>query len=74
MLQAFYLSLGKNIYFVDVEGTKNVKQMISLLAITGQLKGQIDADPINGSERQEADVNKYMRSTDVNGVFRMFSW
>ena len=23
-------------YFVDVEGTKNVKQMISLLAITGQ--------------------------------------
>ena len=23
-------------YFVDVEGTKNVKQMISLLAITSQ--------------------------------------
>ena len=27
---------GDDICFVDVEGTKNVKQMISLLAITGQ--------------------------------------
>ena len=59
---------------MDEEGTKNIKRMISLLAITGQFIRQIYVDPINGSERQEADVNKYMRSTDVNGVFRMFSW
>ena len=43
--------------FVDVEGTKEVKQMINLLAITVNLYHEIDADP-SGSGSKTDRVRK----------------
>ena len=51
--------------FVDDEGTKHVKWMITLLAIIGQFIPQNRC----GSEWEETDVREYIRSTDVNSVF-----
>ena len=48
-----------------LKGTKNVKQMISLLAITGQFIPQNRC----GAEWQETDVREYIRSADVISVF-----
>ena len=63
------LDFGKLfIAFVDVEGTKRMKQMITLLAITSQFIPQNRPR----SEWQETDVREYMRSTDVNSVFSIF--
>ena len=53
---------------MDDEGTKRVKQMITLLAVTGQFIPQNRCR----SERQETDVWEYIRSTDVNSVFSIF--
>ena len=49
--------LGSN--FVDVEGTKEVKRMINLLAITVNLYHEIDADP-SGSGSKTDRVRKQM--------------
>ena len=46
-------------YFVDVEGTKAVKRMIHLLAITVNLYHEIDADP-SGSGSKTDRVRKQM--------------
>ena len=43
--------------FVDVEGTKEVKRMINLLAITVNLYHEIDADP-SGSGSKTDRVRK----------------
>ena len=43
--------------FVDVEGTKAVKRMINLLAITVNLYHEIDADP-SGSGSKTDRVRK----------------
>ena len=43
--------------FVDVEGTKEVKRMINLLAITVNLYHEIDADP-SGSGSETDRVRK----------------
>ena len=43
--------------FVDVEGTKTVKRMINLLAITVNLYHEIDADP-SGSGSKTDRVRK----------------
>ena len=43
--------------FVDVEGTKDVKQLINLLAITVNLYHEIDADP-SGSGSKTDRVRK----------------
>ena len=53
---------------MDDEGTKHVKQMITLLAMTGQFIPQNR----HGSKRQETDVQEYIMSTDVNSVFGVF--
>ena len=45
------------ITFVDVEGTKEVKRMINLLAITVNLYHEIDADP-SGSGSKTDRVRK----------------
>ena len=45
--------------FVDVEGTKEVKRMINLLAITVNLYHEIDADP-SGSGSKTDRVRKQM--------------
>ena len=44
-------------FFVDVEGTKEVKRMINLLAITVNLYHEIDADP-SGSGSKTDRVRK----------------
>ena len=46
-----------NYVFVDVEGTKEVKRMINLLAITVNLYHEIDADP-SGSGSKTDRVRK----------------
>ena len=46
-------------YFVDVEGTKEVKRMMNLLAITVNLYHGIDADP-SGSGSKTDRVRKYI--------------
>ena len=43
--------------FVDVEGTKDVKRLINLLAITVNLYHEIDADP-SGSRSKTDRVRK----------------
>jgi len=48
---------NSNWSFVDVEGTKEVKRMINLLAITVNLYHQIDADP-SGSGSKTDRVRK----------------
>ena len=47
----------RNHSFVDVEGTKEVKRMINLLAITVNLYHEIDADP-SGSGSKTDRVRK----------------
>ena len=47
----------QNSCFVDVEGTKAVKRMINLLAITVNLYHEIDADP-SGSGSKTDRVRK----------------
>ena len=55
---AFNVKTGmKRRYFVDVEGTKEVKRMINLLAITVNLYHEIDADP-SGSGSKTDRVRK----------------
>ena len=43
--EPWYSDYGRRLTFVDVEGTKEVKRMINLLAITVNLYHEIDADP-----------------------------
>ena len=50
--------------FVDVEGTKEVKRMINLLAITVNLYHEIDADP-SGSGSKTDRVRKQMLIKDT---------
>ena len=50
----FYMYLPS---FVDVEGTKEVKRMMNLLAITVNLYHEIDADP-SGSGSKTDRVRK----------------
>ena len=57
--------------FVDVEGTKRVKQMITLLAINGQF---IPQNRCRSEWLRKQMLNNYGWLTDVNSVFRMFSW
>jgi len=61
-------------HFVDVEGTKDVKRMMTLLAITSQFIPR----NIRGSERlrKQMVINKHKVNIckHVNGIFRMFSW
>ena len=57
--------------FLDVEGTKRMKQMMTLLPITSQF--------IPHNRRRSKQLRKQMLNncgwlTDVNSVFRMFSW
>ena len=47
----------KQTFFVDVEGTKDVKRLINLLAITVNLYHEIDADP-SGSGSKTDRVRK----------------
>ena len=49
--------LGTSYFFVDVEGTKDVKRLINLLAITVNLYHEIDADP-SGSGSKTDRVRK----------------
>ena len=49
--------IWRNFAFVDVEGTKAVKRMINLLAITVNLYHEIDADP-SGSGSKTDRVRK----------------
>ena len=51
----YYIKILHN--FVDVEGTKEVKRMINLLAITVNLYHEIDADP-SGSGSKTDRVRK----------------
>ena len=55
---------------MDVEGTKRVKQMITLLAITGQF---IPQNRCQSERLRKQMLNNYGWLTDVNSVFRMFS-
>ena len=50
-------SVAVSTTFVDVEGTKAVKRMINLLAITVNLYHEIDADP-SGSGSKTDRVRK----------------
>ena len=67
---------------MDVEGTKDVKRMINLLAITVNLYHEIDADPSGSGSKTDRvrkqqmliNMHKVNRCTNVNGVVRMFSW
>ena len=54
--------------FVDDEGTKRVKRMITLLAITSQFITQNRC----GSKQQETEIREYIRSTDVNSFLSIF--
>ena len=56
--------------FVDVEGTKCMKQMITLLAITGQF---IPQNRCQSERLRKQMLNNYGWLTDVNSVFRMLS-
>ena len=49
--------MQSSFFFVDVEGTKAVKRMINLLAITVNLYHEIDADP-SGSGSKTDRVRK----------------
>ena len=56
----------KNVYFfVDVEGTKSMRQMIIYLAVTGHF---IQQKRCQSAAAQETDVQLYGWSTDVNIV------
>ena len=56
--------------FVDVEGTKRVKQMITLLAITSQF---IPQNRRRSKRLRKQMLNNYGWLTDVNSIFSMFS-
>ena len=80
---AFFLSWSNPILlnrrpFVDVEGTKDVKRLITLLAITGQFipRNRRGSGTQIRPFRKQMLINKHMvnRCKHVNGVFRMFSW
>ena len=58
-------------FFVDVEGLKCVKQMITLLAITGQY---IPQNRRRSERLRKQMLNNYGWLIDVNSIFRMFSW
>ena len=55
---------------MDDEGMKGVKQMIILLAITGQF---IPQNRHRAERLRKQMLNNYGWLTDVNSVFRMFS-
>ena len=63
--------------FVDVEGTKDVKRLITLLAITGQFiaRNRRGSGTRIRPFRKQMLINKHKvnRCKYVNGVFRMFS-
>ena len=43
---------------MDVEGTKTSNEWSVYWRLPVNLYGQVDTDPIDGSEQEEADVNK----------------
>ena len=57
--------------FMDVEGMKCVKWIITLLAITGQF---IPPNRCRSEWLRKQMLNNYGWLTDVNSFFRMFSW
>ena len=70
-ISTFSLTMFAQFAFMDVEGTKCVKQMITLLAITGQF---IPQNRRLSEQLRKQMLNNYGWLTDVNSIFRMFSW